>query len=142
MLLLEDPMTRATFVAAAALALANWTTPVAAQDAGIGEELYMQYCATCHGTDGAGGGPLTDILSTPVADLTGLAARNDGEFPMLEVIHIIDGRTGLRGHGGPMPTYGDVFTAEVGGDMGPYGSVLETRGRILSLALYLESLQP
>lgn len=59
---------------------------------------------------------------------------------MLDVIHIIDGRTGLRAHGGPMPVYGDVFSRNGGDDM-DYSGVLEARGKILSLAYYLESLQ-
>ena len=57
------------------------------------------------------------------------------------MIHIIDGRSGLRAHGGSMPTYGDVFMAETVDEMERMGAVLETRGRVLSLALYLESLQ-
>ena len=27
-------------------------------------------------------------------------------------VHVIDGRTRLRAHGGPMPVYGDIFGAE------------------------------
>ena len=112
-----------------------------AQDAEIGARIYMQYCATCHGTAGDGRGPLTELMTVKVPDLTQLSATNDGEFPMLRVIHIIDGRTGVRGHGGPMPTYGDIFTAELPGDVGPYTASVATRGRMLSLALYLESIQ-
>ncbi|WP_083950564.1 c-type cytochrome [Roseivivax lentus] len=111
-----------------------------AQDSDHGEALYTQFCATCHGAEAMGDGPLTDLLTTEVPDLHGLSARNDGVFPMLEVIHIIDGRTGVRAHGGPMPVYGDVFSRNGRGDM-DYGSVLETRGKILSLAYYLESIQ-
>lgn len=111
-----------------------------AQDADIGAATYAQYCATCHGMDATGGGPLTEIMTTSVPDLTGLAAANDGAFPMLDVIHIIDGRTGLRSHGGPMPVYGALFDDEAhsGTD---YGDVLYTRGKVLSVAYYLESLQ-
>lgn len=115
-----------------------------AQSSGVGHELYNQYCATCHGADGAGAGPLTEIMLEKPADLRKLAADNaasPGEFPMLRVIHVIDGRTGLRAHGGPMPTYGDIFMTEAEDDMEKMGAVLETRGRILSLALYLESIQ-
>lgn len=111
-----------------------------AQDADAGHDLYMQYCATCHGADGAGQGPLTELMTVNVPDLTTLAADNEGEFPMLDVIHIIDGRTGLRAHGGPMPVYGQVFDSGAQGPMS-FGSVLETRGRVLSLAMYLESIQ-
>lgn len=111
-----------------------------AQDADIGAATFGQYCATCHGMDATGGGPLTEIMTSSVPDLTGLAAANDGVFPMLEVIHVIDGRTGLRSHGGPMPVYGALFDVEAhsGTD---YGNVLYTRGKILSVAYYLESLQ-
>jgi mono/diheme cytochrome c family protein len=115
-----------------------------AQDAGIGESIYNQYCATCHGADGGGGGPLTELMLEKPADLRLLAANNEaspGEFPMLRVIHIIDGRTGVRAHGGSMPTYGDVFTAEAEATRERMGAVLETRGRILSLAMYLETIQ-
>lgn len=115
-----------------------------AQSADVGHEIFTQYCATCHGADATGGGPLTELMIEKPADLTQLAANNaaePGAFPMLKVIHIIDGRTGLRAHGGPMPTYGDIFMAEEMGDREKVGAVLATRGRILSLAMYLESIQ-
>ncbi len=111
-----------------------------AQDADVGQATYAQYCATCHGMDGAGGGPLTEIMTTSVPDLTGLAAAHDGQFPMLDVIHVIDGRTGLRAHGGPMPVYGALFEEESKSGT-EYGDVLYTRGKVLSIAYYLESIQ-
>ena len=40
-----------------------------AQDAGIGKSLFNQYCATCHGVDGGGAGPLTEIMLEKPADL-------------------------------------------------------------------------
>lgn len=129
-----------TLLSVAALALPGMA---AAQDATIGKDLFNQYCATCHGADGAGAGPLTEIMLEKPSDLRMLAAENEaspGEFPMLKVLHIIDGRTGLRAHGGPMPTYGSIFMEEAA-DLQTTGAVLETRGRILSLALYLESIQ-
>ncbi|TMM51167.1 c-type cytochrome [Sulfitobacter sabulilitoris] len=105
-----------------------------------GQELYAQYCATCHGTDATGGGPMTDILTVPVPDLTQLAARNDGVFPMLDVIHIINGRTGVRAHGGAMPVYGAVFYSEAE-EAERYGQEIYARGKILSIAYFLESVQ-
>lgn len=114
-------------------------TAAAADDMDPGQSVFNQYCATCHGAAADGKGPLTEMMTTTVPDLTGLAARNDGEFPMLQVIHIVDGRTGLRAHGGPMPVYGALFDAEA--EAGPYGGPLYTRGKILSLAYYLESIQ-
>lgn len=123
---------------------ASLAAPAMAQSPDVGKEIYDQYCATCHGADGTGGGPLTEIMLDKPTDLTRMAADNPaepGSFPMLKVIHIIDGRTGLRAHGGPMPTYGDIFMTEEVADREKVGAVLETRGRILSLAMYLESLQ-
>lgn len=110
-----------------------------AEDAGIGAALYGEWCAACHGASGKGDGDMAGVMTIPAPDLTLLAKGSDGVFPMLDVIHTIDGRTGVRAHGGAMPVFGRVFsTAD---DMNAYGSVLEARGRVLSLALYLESIQ-
>ncbi len=40
-----------------------------------------------------------------------------------------------------MPVFGRVFASHEPGPDDPYGSVLETRGRVLSLAMYLESIR-
>ncbi|MCK0104654.1 c-type cytochrome [Pseudohalocynthiibacter aestuariivivens] len=109
-----------------------------------GEREYMNSCASCHGVDGKGAGPVASALSINIPKpLTGLSAANDGEFPMLEVIQIIDGRTGVRGHGtaASMPVWGAVYKSPIVGEIGPYGAEIAIRGRILSLALYLESIQ-
>ena len=112
-----------------------------AQDADIGAQLYTDYCAACHGAAGKGDGDMANLMTIPAPNLTLLASNNDGEFPMLKVIHVIDGRTGLRGHGVPMPVFGRIFASSEPGPANPYGSVLEVRGRVLSLAMYLESIQ-
>lgn len=106
----------------------------------LGKKEYMNNCASCHGESGLGQGPLSELMTVDVPSLTNLAANNDGKFPMLEVIQTIDGRQGTRGHGYPMPVWGDRFTASMG-DMGPFGAEAAVRGRILSLAYYLESIQ-
>ncbi|MCL7464203.1 cytochrome c [Phaeovulum sp. NW3] len=112
-----------------------------AQGPDIGAGLYAQYCASCHGAGGQGDGPMAELLTVKAPDLTGLAAANDGAFPMLKVIHIIDGRTGLRAHGGEMPVFGQSFMNQHPEADRTYGDVIETRGRVLSLAMYLETLQ-
>lgn len=117
------------------------TGPAAAEEHELGEELYTRYCAACHGETGGGGGDMQNFLDIHMPNLRTMAERNDGVFPLLETIHIIDGRSGIRAHGGPMPLWGDVFMTENVEERGLYGSVLETRGRVLSLALYLESIQ-
>ncbi|HKL05576.1 MAG TPA: c-type cytochrome [Roseovarius sp.] len=113
-------------------------TAAHADDAG--KQEYMDACASCHGESGAGDGPLAELMTVPVPPLTGLSAANDGQFPMLAVIHTIDGRQGIRGHGYPMPVWGSRFKRDIE-DAGPYGAEAIVRGRLLSLAYYLESIQ-
>ncbi|MBR9651989.1 c-type cytochrome [Thalassovita aquimarina] len=129
---------RVLFAAAAVAAIFSGPT-LADEMTDPGKTTFMQYCAACHGEYGMGQGAVADVLTTEVPDLTTLAARNDGVFPMLQVIHVIDGRTGVRAHGGPMPIFGALFSDDQ--DFGPYGGPVYTRGKILSLAYYLESIQ-
>lgn len=112
---------------------------MAQSDAGAQE--YVQACASCHGITGHGDGPLAQFMTVEVPDLTQISLNNDGTFPMLEVIQIIDGRTGVRGHGYPMPVWGDRFEAQMPEDMGSYATELMVRGRILALATHLEAIQ-
>jgi mono/diheme cytochrome c family protein len=95
------------------LALAAGVTLTAtraeAQSSPSGSYLFKNYCATCHGKDGKGDGPLASQLRFAPADLTLFAKRNGGYSTDL-VFRIIDGRKALKGHGGPdMPVWGDVF---------------------------------
>jgi mono/diheme cytochrome c family protein len=106
----------------------------------FGEQEYMRSCGTCHGVDGTSNTPFSDLLTVAPPDLTTLAANNDGVFPMLQVIHMIDGRSGLRGHGSEMPIWGDRYADDA--DLaGTYGAELIVRGRVLELAEYLASIQ-
>ncbi len=107
-----------------------------------GEALFISRCAGCHGPSGQGDGPMATLITLPVADLTQLATRNEGEFPLIDVVRVIDGRADLRGHGGaPMPVFGTIL----GGGSAvldlPGGGVLETRGDVLAIAEYLRELQ-
>ncbi|SNX67614.1 hypothetical protein SAMN05878503_101251 [Cereibacter ovatus] len=123
---------------ALALFAAPWAT---AQTMDAGKTEYMVACASCHGESGKGQGPMAEVLSIETPSLTGLSKAHDGKFPFQEVFMIVDGRTGVRGHGGPMPIWGERYKATAEPITGPYGSELIVRGRILSLVLYLESIQ-
>ena len=112
-----------------------------AQDTEVGATLFAQSCSACHGAKGLGDGDMANVTTIKAPNLTLLSKNNDGVFPMLNVIHVIDGRTGQRGHGSVMPVWGQIFSDEAAATSGLYGGVLETRGRILSLALFLESIQ-
>jgi mono/diheme cytochrome c family protein len=102
---------------------------------------YMNYCASCHGADGTGNGPMQDQLKGKPTDLTVLTKDNGGVFPYLKVYKTIDGtwdQGNLRAHGSnEMPIWGDVFrrTATV------RHGYMETKGRIMTIIQYIESLQ-
>lgn len=83
-----------------------------------GAYAFRTHCASCHGVDGKGGGPLAENLRFRPPDLTLLASRNGGQYPAEKVQRIIDGRHPLKGHGGPeMPVWGDAFkNADTGYD--------------------------
>jgi mono/diheme cytochrome c family protein len=75
-----------------------------------GAAVYKTYCATCHGVDAKGDGPLAQNLRHAPPDLTRLAKRNGGTFDAPAVHRMIDGRDPLKNHGGPdMPVWGDAF---------------------------------
>ena len=75
-----------------------------------GAELYGQLCASCHGKDATGDGPVAAALKTRVPDLTRLAWRDGGEFPREDVRRAIDGRMEYRAHGSrEMPVWGIRF---------------------------------
>jgi len=124
-----------------AVLLAASTFGAMAQE-GPGKTEYMTACAICHGESGMGNGPFADILNIEVPGLTGLAAANEGEFPFLDTLMVVDGRTGVRGHGeGPMPIWGDRYETAALEEVGVFGAEMIVRGRLLSLVEYLESIQ-
>jgi mono/diheme cytochrome c family protein len=80
---------------------------VLAQDTDLGISLYRLGCAVCHGIDGKGKGPLSEQLKVLPADLTVLAKKNNGVFPVSYVYEIIDGRKVIAAHGTrEMPIWG------------------------------------
>lgn len=105
----------------------------------IGRESYIQFCASCHGADGRGGGAVAAALKTPPPDLTLIAARRDGRFSEKEVASLIDGRDMPPVHGTrEMPVWGRRFSERVGG--GEIGEE-SVRGQVLVLIEYLRSIQ-
>jgi mono/diheme cytochrome c family protein len=75
-----------------------------------GPELYKTYCASCHGLDGKGAGPVAAALKNRLPDLTTINSRNGGTFPEFRIGHIIDGDVNVVGHGTrDMPVWGDLL---------------------------------
>jgi mono/diheme cytochrome c family protein len=107
----------------------------------VGRQEYMYSCSACHGDSGRGDGPVARFLNVETPSLTTLAQQNNGDFPLLHVIQVIDGRSGVGPHGTIMPVWGARFMASEIDDAGRYGAEVIVRGRILSIARYLESIQ-
>jgi mono/diheme cytochrome c family protein len=100
-----------------------------------GVDLYRAHCASCHGLDGRGNGPVAAALNTPPADLTRIAERNGGIFPLERIKKIIAGDQLVSAHGPrEMPVWGPIFH-QVEEDR-DYGNV-----RLQNLAEYLRTLQ-
>lgn len=100
-----------------------------------GPDLFHAYCASCHGADAKGNGPVTPALNTRVPDLTTIAQRNGGSFPVERIRKIIAGDETIIAHGSrEMPVWGPIFhRVEEDRD---YGDV-----RLHNLLEYLQSLQ-
>ncbi len=111
----------------------------AAQDAQTGAELYQHYCATCHGIDATGHGPMAGVLVIQPTDLTGLA--KGGGFPTARVVARIDGRDPLVSHGSPMPVYGPYFDGQDTSMKTEDGQPILTSQPIVDLVAYLKTLQ-
>ena len=101
-----------------------------------GPSLFKAYCASCHGADAKGDGPMAKSLKVKPSDLTRIAARNGGTFPLMGIERIISGEEQPpSGHGtSEMPVWGPIFShVEWDQDMG--------RVRIDNLARYLRDIQ-
>ena len=77
-----------------------------------GKDLFKAYCASCHGSDAKGKGPMASALKVPPADLTRISIRNRGAFPLMRVQKIIAGEElPPAGHGSSeMPVWGPIFS--------------------------------
>jgi mono/diheme cytochrome c family protein len=105
--------------AVAGLALAGSPRAQASDDAvlesGKGRITFRTSCASCHGQDATGNGPVAEYLKIPPANLTTITQRNDGVFPTDRVRATIDGREKVAGHGlRDMPVWGEIFASEKG----------------------------
>jgi len=110
--------------------------PVNKTAANDGKQMYTNYCAPCHGTDGKGGGPAASALKTQPSDLTLLRRNNNGRFPDTHVVTILQFGTEVSAHGSAtMPVWGPIL-----GTMNP-SSPQDKQLRISNLTRYLESIQ-
>ena len=89
-----------------------------------GKKLFMNYCASCHGVDARGRGPVASSLKKQPTDLTKL--QKGPKFPTSEITRKISGSSLSPTHGKKdMPVWGLIFSQE----------------DITNLVKYLESIQ-
>ena len=111
-------------------------TPAPLTSPASGSEMFMSYCASCHGKDAKGNGPAASAFKVAPTDLTALAKKNGGKYPSLKVAAVLSGQTDLAAHGNKeMPLWGVVFRRMSGGHES------EVQQRVANLNHYLESLQ-
>lgn len=124
------------------LAISMMAGAAAADEIKNGEALYLTHCATCHGIDMDGNGPMVGVLMIKPDDLLNLSAGYGGEFPLVRVIKRIDGRDPLVSHGSPMPVYGDFFEGQDVALKTASGQPIMTSKPVAELVAYLQSVQP
>lgn len=112
-----------------------------AQDAEIGQALYQKHCATCHGMQANGQGPMVPALTVHPTNLTALSAENGGVFPLIRVVRRIDGREPLVSHGSAMPVYGEFFEGDDTAMKTASGQPILVSRAIADLVAYLTSIQ-
>ena len=101
-----------------------------------GKQMYVSYCASCHGVDGRGGGPVAASLKTPPADLTLLSKNNNGKFPDTHIFAVLQSGADIPSHGTPeMPVWGPIL-----GKLDKANPDVKQL-RISNLIRYLESIQ-
>ena len=100
-----------------------------------GPDIYRAHCATCHGLEGKGDGPVAPALTTKMPDLATISQRSGGIFPTGRVRKIILGDEIITGHGSrEMPVWGAIFH-QIQEDR-DYGEV-----RLQNITDYLKSIQ-
>ncbi len=104
-----------------------------------GAETFYRFCASCHGVEGIGDGPVAGALPIMVPDLTRLQDHLGEDYKEDVLRRIIDGRDIVIYHGTRyMPVWGYEFWVEEGADEAAEQRV-ETI--VANLIDYIESIQ-
>jgi len=115
------------------------TAPPAGPSSGKAD--FAELCAPCHGTSAKGDGDLGKTLAHRPADLTGLAKRHGGVFPMAYVMSKIWGYSHGEAPSALMPKFAPLMEGPmVLVDTGD-GIMTPTPQRLVKIAVYLEGLQ-
>ena len=110
----------------------------AGDDVADGHKYFVRYCASCHGTDATGDGPVAKTLVTRPANLRKLGDKYGMPLPAHKIAEFIDGRDTPRAHGShEMPVWGEKLYEMGAGERGEYG-IGEVIGKIIA---YLNTIQ-
>jgi mono/diheme cytochrome c family protein len=132
---------------------AGFAAAAQAEDFDIGKWEFQSSCASCHGPDAKGKGPVSEQLKAPPPDLTILAKNNNSVFPTEAVYQTISGLRRMAAHGShEMPIWGFRFNPLVSVPqdadpaywklLGPEKSPdMVVRTRILAVIDYLNRIQ-
>jgi mono/diheme cytochrome c family protein len=113
----------------------NVTIPVKYTSPSSGKQMYVNYCAPCHGVDGRGSGPVASALKVKPADLTTLNRNHQGRYPESHVATVLQSGA-IASHGSAqMPVWGPILGSMNG------ASPQDRPLRISNLSRYLETLQ-
>ena len=116
---------------------------VSAQDVNTeeGRDLFLYFCAECHGKDAASVGPMAEMLAIEPPDLTGLSVRNSGVFPTKFVAMQVDGRMQVEVHSF-MPIFGRSLDSDQRVAIAlPSGQPMFISQKLAELIAYLLTIQ-
>ena len=112
----------------------NLTSP-AITAVGAGQETFRAYCASCHGLDAKGTGPVAAALKYKPSDLTQLSKGNGGKFPSAVVEDALQSDPLIPAHGSrETPIWSDAFR-------NTNRDETLVRIKIHNVVLYIESIQ-
>jgi len=132
---------------------AGFAAAAQAENFEMGKAEFQSSCASCHGADARGNGPVSVQLKTSPPDLTVLARKNNGVFPNDAVYDTIYGSKEIPAHGTrempiwgyqfiPMSNYPHTIDPAYWKMFGPEpSSEVVVRARILAVIDYLEKIQ-
>ena len=113
--------------------------PIVQSDPSSGKQMYVDYCAACHGKDGQGNGPAAAALKVPLTNLASLAKNNGGKYPEAHVAAVLSFGVQNTAHGSKnMPVWGQLFQSL---ESSSSAKALEAKQRINRLNTYVEWLQ-
>jgi mono/diheme cytochrome c family protein len=117
------------------------SVPAASSATPTGAEDFAVFCAACHGPGGRGDGPASRGFDVAPADLTRIAARNNGAYPATAVMAKIWGYTGGQDGDRVMPKFGALLQSDtVHYDAGD-GIPTPTPLRLVQLTEFVQRLQ-